>query len=168
VQARQTTDRYALGPSSGAVAESQCCTLVPSRGHLKRICRDTWAAQRAQKKAVRLGGLISLTIDDPSRGMGPLRLFAIDDSLVTGPRLTVKLAPVDGNLQFCCPLLPFLLGKFALALLEGGQFLLRRLKKAVAWCYCPLSVSRHLRTPSIGPQASIILKPSGPGKVRTP
>jgi hypothetical protein len=100
--------------------------------------------------------------------MGPLRLFAIDDSLVTGPRLTVKFAPVDGNLQFCCPLLPFLLGKFALALLEGGQFLLRRLKKAVAWCYCQLSVSRHLRTPSIGPQAAIILKPSGPGKVRRP
>jgi hypothetical protein len=26
---------------------------------------------------------------------------------------------------------------------------LRRLKKAVAWCYCQLSVSRHLATPSL-------------------
>ena len=28
-----------LASSSGEVAGSQCCTLVPSRGHLKRICR---------------------------------------------------------------------------------------------------------------------------------
>ena len=45
----------------------------------------------------------------------------------------MQFALVDGNLQFCCPFLPFLPGKFALALLEGGQFLLRRLKEAVAW-----------------------------------
>jgi hypothetical protein len=67
--------------------------------------------------------------------------------LLQAPRLTVKFALVEGNLQFCCPLLPFLPGKFTLALLEGGQFFLRRLKKTVAWCYCQLSVSRHLRTP---------------------
>jgi hypothetical protein len=80
----------------------------------------------------------------------------------------VKFALVDGNLQFCCPLLPFFPGKFTLALLEGGQFFLRRLKKTVAWCYCQLSVSRHLRTPSIEPQASIILKPAGRVKIRRP
>ncbi len=28
-----------LASSSGEVAGSQCCTLVPSRGHLKTICR---------------------------------------------------------------------------------------------------------------------------------
>jgi hypothetical protein len=106
----------------------------------------------AEKKPPGWGGFISLTIDDPSLRDGPLRLIAIDDSLVTGPRLTVKFALVDGNLQLCCPLLSFLLGKFALALLEGGQFLLRGLKKAVARCYCQLSVSRHLRTPLIDPE----------------
>jgi len=80
----------------------------------------------------------------------------------------MKFALMDRNLQFCCPFLPFLPGKFALALLEDGQFLLRRLKKTVAWCYCQLSVSRHLRTLSIDPEPSIILKPAGRGKVRRP
>ena len=71
----------------------------------------------------------------------------------------MKFALVEGNLQFCCPLLPFLPGKFTLALLEGGQFFLRRLKKTVAWCYCQLSVSRHLRTPSIDPKPQSYLSP---------
>lgn len=59
----------------------------------------------------------------------------------------MKFARADGNLQLCCPLFAFLLQELALASLEGGQFFLRRLKKAVAWCYCQWSMSRHLRTP---------------------
>ena len=59
------------------------------------------------------------------------------------PRLALKSGFLDGNLQLCSPLLPFLPRKLTLALLEGNQFFLRRLEKAVAWCYCQLSVSRH-------------------------
>ena len=52
------------------------------------------------------------------------------------PQLVVKFEPSGRNRQLCSPLFPFLLGKLALASFEFDQFLLRRLKKTVAWCYC--------------------------------
>ena len=42
----------------------------------------------------------------------------------------------DGNLQFKCALLLIQLTKLSLPSLESDQFLSRRLKKAVARCYC--------------------------------
>jgi len=48
------------------------------------------------------------------------------------PALAVEFGFLDGNLQLCSPLLPLLFGKLALAPLESGEFLLRRLQKAVA------------------------------------
>ena len=47
------------------------------------------------------------------------------------------------ELQLCCALFAFLFDEFALAFFERFQFLLCRLKKTVAWCYCQLRVSRH-------------------------
>jgi hypothetical protein len=41
---------------------------------------------------------------------------------------------------------------------------LRRLKKTVAWCYCQLSVSRHLRTPSTDPKPRSYLSPRVAGR----
>jgi len=84
-----------------------------------------------------------LALDGPSRETGLDGLISICDSVVTRPRLALKSWLHDGNLQLSSPFLPFFLGKLTLALLEGNQFFLRRLKKAVAWCYCQLSVSRH-------------------------
>jgi hypothetical protein len=53
----------------------------------------------------------------------------------------------ERNLQLRSPLLSFVLGKLTLTSFELEQFLLRRLKKAVARCYYQLRVSRHLRDP---------------------
>ena len=62
--------------------------------------------------------------------------------------------------QLCCALLAFFFDEFALASLERFQFLFRRLKKAVAWCYCQLRKSHHLCHPIDGPAHIIqILEP---------
>ena len=73
---------------------------------------------------------------------------------------------VEGNLQLCSSLLaiPFL--KFPLPTLESDQFLLRRLMKAVAWCYCQLSVTRHHAPPTVTRNLSTISKCWNRRKVR--
>ena len=58
-------------------------------------------------------------------------------SLVTG------LALFGLNSQLQGSLLPILLAKLSFSPLERDEFLFRRLKKAVARCYCQLSVFRH-------------------------
>ncbi len=92
-------------------------------------------------------------------------LLSIHGGLVAGSRLAVKFAFLDGNLQLCSPLLPLLFGKLALAPFESGEFLLRRLKKAVARRYCQLSVSRHYATPSIAHPDTIQVLEPGKGPV---
>jgi hypothetical protein len=74
----------------------------------------------------------------------PSKTQLVFDSYRPPPGLQVRFCRRD--LQLCSPLLSFLPGKLALASFELDQFLLRRLKKAVAWCYCQLSVSRHYAT----------------------
>ena len=72
----------------------------------------------------------------------------------------------ERNLQFRSPLLSFVLGKLTLTSFELEQFLSRRLKKAVARCYCQLRVSRHLRNPIDGPTPPILCKYRNLGKVQ--
>jgi hypothetical protein len=82
-----------------------------------------------------------------------------------GPHLALKSWSLDGYLQVGSPLVPFFFGKLSLAFLESREFLLRRLKKAVAWCYRQLSVSRHLRTPLIAQPDPTQVPEHGKGSV---
>jgi len=112
---------------------------------------ENWRKEKAAPK-----GGHDFSLDDPPQMMAQPELKVIGDRFVTGA-LTVTFGLVGGNLQFRSPFLAFLFGKFALAPLEGGQFLLRRLKKAVARCYSQLSVSRHC-APRRSPRPSILAK----------
>jgi hypothetical protein len=71
---------------------------------------------------------------------------------------------IEGNLQFCSPLLAILFLEFPFAMLESDEFLFGRLQKAFAWRYRQLSVSRH-HAPTIASNMSTQVPEPAEGSV---